>query len=359
MSTALQQQRHQPISAQGEITRKGMPNRDDIRRRKQNAGDGLNAINVYRGGEDDTNHAIMPGELCFADRGGRVEKSYSGETFEYCYTTVAGRDFGTTSKSDEEFMRGIYFVGVAKTEDLASGTDFFGDQSLDHGFSILGAGSYSTWNNGPKDITAGDILAWQVPSTGRDENGVVMDRRQLDTGVNTISRNVAGSPWTKPLFQVVPFNPNDFTSQRHAIEAEISDSLNGIQNKPYADFRADGTNPISTVRGEAGALALGLLGFLSNYKPDTIFDDNLKQNVIDYGWTILSNDGSFTEKQISKLTDIMKLSKQNNPDWLSNIFRAATGCWYAKTSRIIGKAMNGTKPGGTLNVMFSHFKVGF
>lgn len=346
MSTALQQQRHQPIPAQGEITRKGMPNYDDIRRRKQNAGDGFNAINIYRGGEDDTNHAIMPGELCFADRGGRVEKSYSGETFEYCYTTVAGRDFGTTSKSDEEFMRGMYFVGVAKTEDLASGTDFFGDQSLDHGFSILGAGSYSTWNNGPKDITAGDIIAWQVPPTGRDENGNVMERRRLDTGLNTVQRNVAGSPWSKPLFQVVPFNPNDFTTQRYAIEAEIRDRVNGIQGKPYDDFRADSTNPISTIRGEAGALALGLLGVLSLSGNARADKDNTEK---------------FTKDQVDLLVSLFERANMDpwTYNWLDNMFRAATGCWYAKTSRIIGKAMNAAKPGGTLNVMFSHFKVGF
>lgn len=344
MATALQRARYQPISTQGEITLKGKPDIDDINRRKKLAGNGRMVNEVYRGGEIDSNHAIMPGELCFSRRGARVEKSFTGEVFHKVFSTVAGLEFANDDlKTDEHVMRGIVFVGISKSDDLATGTDFFGDHSLEHGFGMVGGGSASTWNNNflGKDIGPCDHVCWTIPPTGRNGDGVVQ-RNQFNTGFNSIERNVGGGPFDKPLFQVLPFDPNDFTSQQYGIAAEIG----SLEGKPYTDYMAKGsTSPLMSIEEEAGAAALGVIGLLTRLGVQ--------------GWG-LDPSGTFTQQQVAALVPLFEQTPGDTVEnqWLSNLFRSATGSFYAKASRIVGKSMNGAKVGATLNLMVSHFKIG-
>ena len=341
--SSLQKARYQPIPAQAEVTAKVHFDRAEVTRRKDNG----SSPTVYGLNKDNVNFTVEPGELVFGFRNRHGARPYQTPGYETGLSSLTAYDWDAEGNSDEECMRNFYFIGCAKYEDLGPETDFFGDYSMDVGFSAVKSGSYMTYNNNTvgADIAAGDIVCWTLPPNRRAESAG-NQRPALDDGFNSgRQQNVSTMPWTKTLMHTVPFDPNNFVTQRFGIRAALR-KLVGQEVSKY-QARAGNREPLSSLEEEAGAWALGLLGFasrLGNVADSQVGDVFSAQNIALLE-SAFGNDG-------------IDINGYRNK-WFDNICRGVTGCWYAKTSRILGKAIGAAKPGYNLPLMFSNFKVGF
>lgn len=339
--SALQRARYQPITAQAEVTAKVNFDMSEVQRRK----DAPPSNFVYGGSKENVNFTVEPGELVMGMRIRNGAYTRPSPGHEVGLSSLTAFDYTDGATSDEELSRKFYFIGCAKYEDLGPETDFFGDFSGDNGFSAVKSGSYMTYNNNTEniDIAAGDIVCWQLPPNRRGDEAA-RARPQLDDGYNSINQqNVSTMPWTKTLFHTVPFDPNNFVMQRFGIAAQL-DSLSG-QTTNWAKPQGN-REPLTSLKQEAAAWALGLLQFASLVGAQ--------------GADIQNN--QFSPANIALLKrafDSIGNSREPRRDWFDNICRGVTGVWYAKTSRILGKAMGSAKPGQNLPLMFSNFKVGF
>lgn len=319
--------RYQTIPTQAEITAKGKPDVNEIHRRKMDAA----KQSAIPGAQADAMFQIHQGEICMGRRDRKAEKSYDGDYMELCLSTTAGLDVaGKEALVESEH----YFVGVAKDVDLATDTDFFGQSSMEHGFAAVRHGSVTTMNNNNtrEDIHAGDLV---MVTLGRfAQNPAEMERFQVDTGRNSKQQNSGLSPISKPLWQTVPFNPNQFVTQRAALRMIM---LNKLQDQETAKFEADGKKPLKTLEEEAGAMALGILRLAQNFG---VAGSQVGQ--------------TFTADNIAVLRDATQNSK-----WFDDMVRATTGVYHHKCSLIIGTALNGAKVGGQLNIALGQGRTGF
>ena len=371
--------RYSPLISQAEITGKAQPDLWSFNHRQAHSGDSMYIDKSYTG--DDM--SIMPGELVIGYRKRVGHASFHGRSQECGFSSVAKLDY-SGHETPESLMRDFYFMGVAKTEYQYGGESLFGTDPMDHGFGFLRAGSMSIVNNSAQDVYAGDILAWRLPafkgagdprSQGNGGHG-----RSLDTGLNPrLSRNRTGTPYGKPLVQIERFDPTDFSFQlagayalfrKPASQGGVSDlgpnelfetkkNLSSLQEEAlgwkwgllmaYArgkDAEVAGSGKAFMEREmankELSATALNILDsmFLRNVAPG--------QNMTEIGKIRVEYDslrpGSY-EFYADHLFDML--------------CGGVAGGWYAKASRVIGKAMGNAKSSQTLDVMFSHFKVGF
>lgn len=318
--------RYQTIPTQAEITAKGKADVNEIYRRKMDAADHA----AIPGAQADAMFQIRQGEICMGRRSRMAEKSYDGDYMELCLSTTAGlKAVGNEGVVESEH----YFVGVAKDVDMGVDTDSFGQTSMDHGFAAVRHGTVTTMNNNTtrEDIHAGDLVMVTLGPVSKNTNAV--SGYQVDTGRNSKQQNAGLSPVTKPLWQTVPFNPNQFVTQRDALKLLILK----LEGKETNQYEADGKKPLKTLEEEAGALALGILG--------------LAKALGVIGTEVGTK---FTADNMAVLQQAM-----NNTVWFDNMVRATTGVYHHKCSLIIGTALNGAKVGGQLNIALGQGRTGF
>lgn len=317
--------RYQTIPSQAEITSKGKPDFNEIARRKMTA----NEPTSYPGAHSDTMFAIMPGEICMGRRDRKAEKSYDGDYMELCLSTTAGLD---TAVGTERLERDHYFVGIAKDVDLGPDRDFFGDGSMEHGFAAIRHGSVTTMNNNStgQEIYAGDLVAVSLGKMNKSQSE--LGRHHIDTGRTSFQQNAGSCPVNKPLWETVPFNPNDFAVQRAGLQLAILQ----LKGKNIADYEADGRKSLCTLEEEAGALALGVLRLASQFDGAIVIGQQ------------------FSEENLETLKQAFR-----NDKWFDDMVRAVTGVYHSKASRIIGTALNGAKVGGQLNMALGQGRTGF
>lgn len=377
------QARYSPIVSQAEITGKAQPDLIAFNQRKQNAGDARTLAQSYPGGDQDGNLYIMPGELVVGQRKRHALGTYHGRPGETGFSSVAGLYYG--DKSPEALMREYYFLGVAKTEFQYNGETLFGTDPMDHGFGFLRAGSVSINNNHNEDIYAGDILAWRFPPTRAGDPGTQGSGRlgtTIDTGLNPrASLNRAGTPFTKPLVQVHKFDPSDFSFQLagayECFRTPVGQmGIQGLSPKDLLDPLK--RSKLTSLQEEALGWAYGLLMVACRANPNQVEGQANWSQWTGNGTTLTAEglaalDRIFLRNVIpgqnipviqaingGNLSNLDKTSYNYYADnCLYMICAGVAGGWYAKASRIIGKASSNAKPTQTLDIMVSHFKVGF
>lgn len=346
--------RYQPIASQAEITSKLKPDRQEIERRKIS---GIsNAPNVFPGATAENMFAILAGEICMGRRGRKAEKALSGSFLESCLSSVAGLD---ASQNPEQVMREHYFVGIAKTVDMANDKDFYGDTQLEHGIAGTRHGSYSTANNNSwrYDINAGDWIEITLPPTNA-QLGVVINPNNpaLDTGLNIVQRNTMHAPVTKPLWQTVPFDPNRYASSRLGLWVTLAELKKG-SNREIRRYMPDGRYPLSTLEEETGAMTLAVLGMLQRLK---VLE---KKKQINWKKNCKIVDGKFSDVNIDLVSNLVRPAQAGEDyvpgQWFDNMVRCVTGVYHCKAARILGVALNGAKPGEQLNVAIGIGRPGF
>jgi len=367
--------RYSPLISQAEITGKGQPDLWSFNQRRLNSGDSMTLKDSYPGGDRDENLAIMPGELVVGFRKQAAHNSFHGRSQEAGFTSAAGLYYG--DKSAEALMRDMYFMGVAKTEYQYGGDSLFGTDPMDHGFGFLRAGSMSVNNNSNDDVCAGDILAWRLPPTRNGDPGTqgMYAPSSIDSGLNPRhSNNRTGTPYGKPLIQIERFDPSDFSFQLAGSYSLFDKpaSQGGVSDLGLKDMFGDKRKQLSSLQEEALGWKCGLLMVVARARADGdnfIKDINLVDGKLSAdGRSIL--DAVFLRNAPPGMnqaaignTNYSALQPGNYDFYADHLFDmlcgAVAGGWYAKTSRIVGKAMGNAKSGQTLDVMFSHFKVGF
>jgi hypothetical protein len=232
-------------------------------------------------------------------------------------------------------MREHKFIGVVKTDEELEENNY-GQLPGSEGAAVLLAGSYTIANTGSDVIGAGDILAWQIPPSARsnqsfDHNG----KHRVYQG------GPMGTPYSKALIEVVKFVPGDFRSQLWGVAAtfNLNKANHGISDVGKID------NSLSTLQEEAMLWAQG------------ISELQKEMDIQAFNTPFDPNTGVITRPYREELIKIFGSEKGRAA--IQKLCNAATGAFYAKAERIIGKAMSGGKHGTSLDVMIGLFKVGF
>ena len=284
----MQTGRYMPISAQAEITRKCHFDIVEIRKR------GLNTDpdQAYKMGEK-TDFWVMPGELVFAVRERHNYSQTTGTISERGFTSLNGLSHQGYA-SVEALMDDYYFVGIAKTEFEYGGDHWANQDPLDHGFSVIGAGSYSTNNHGPAQIHAGDVLVWEFPPF--DENKGLKYKRNYKEG----------TPYTKVLPYLRPLRVKSCESR--AI---------GIKKLMDTDPNENGVNGLDKKAFEERDL---------------------------------------TPAQEEALHIKLAFAKGDSQEGITHLCLAGYMGMMTQFSRVVGVALNSAAQGQTLHVMLSHYK---
>jgi hypothetical protein len=149
--------RYTQAPAQAEITRKVFFDEHEAKTREIHASRGQGQF--YPGATDKNMLKVMPGELVFGKRRNRSDRYKVGMVSETGLSSLAGLPSEDLDKLRSQF----YFIGIAKTEFEYGGDNFMGQGPHGGQMAVICAGSYSTNNNGPEQIYAGDILVWDFP----------------------------------------------------------------------------------------------------------------------------------------------------------------------------------------------------
>ena len=416
--------RYAPAPQQGGINQAVFPDQYEFMQRKQNSADGYLVRESYPGANENNNLVIKAGEPLLSERG----RHTSGRNSELVFSSQAGIYWGEEA-NDEALMRKYRFVGIATSDcDVPGGDSMYGSAALDHGFSCVKAGTesvnYNISHPGARDIFAGDLIAWTFSSTGRKGASTPGSTpgHDLDNGRNPIrSQNTYGTPLTKPVVELVPFDPFDFNPQLMASFELFSKTKTngGISDIIPADL-TDTRKNLSSLQEEAlgfrdGVHGIGLAymryvadNFANKYIMDILtkataaFDANTgdadaKKAAFDRELIRLARATPFfnyfsTEFKNSEKTrldaldavflrhsakgdaaaqfmkDFPKSYQKYDPadpapflmdKSLDLITGGIVGSFMAKASRIVGVAMHGCKRKQTFDLMISHFKPGF
>lgn len=135
---------YEPATIQGKITSIATPANDTFDYRKYNSTQSKNKGRLYSGGSDPLNHWIIPGELVYG--------CYNNETDgkELVFSSISGMEKSTLARDD------LYFAGVAE------GGSKYTEENQGDAIGLLKAGKTSIVNNGPEDISAGDLCVFEV-----------------------------------------------------------------------------------------------------------------------------------------------------------------------------------------------------
>lgn len=399
----LTQRRRDPIPAQGEITGKAFVDAVEIAERRENSADAYYLANSYPGGANDDNLMVMPGELVFGLRKrSNYQIGYHGEPNEYGFTSMAGLFYGNYG-SDDAMMRDYYFMGVAKTEFRVGNSD-----QPESGFSFLRAGSFTIINNGPADIYAGDLVGYRFPLNNKSIG------RPTDSALGkVVPQNMAGTPNTKYLAEVIRFDYTDFTTSiAGALDRMTKTRINGgISDISYKDTHSTigaDIKKLSDGQEEAVGYKFGIMAIIiraiaslnANYRnlgpmPTGVNETDIARqlglfdagNVEDKKWFKLLSDifvneqvkgtRHYTESETrtndARRTDIpavldagqIQIVNDNKADikhLMLNVSKtlcgSIAGSWHHKSSRVIGKAMKGASTTQSLDVMIGHWRRG-
>jgi hypothetical protein len=318
--------RYRVVSAQGEISGQAYIDTKEMAKRKFDTSKGGN--NTY-GGYDKNNLSLKTGELIVGQRGAACIKNA-----QLGYSSMNAFNY-SPFLSDEAIMRAHKFIGVVKTDEELEENNY-GQLPGSEGAAVLLAGSYTIANNGPTQIGAGDILAWQIPPSKLSQAMFDINRK----GDRPYQGGSMGTPYSKALIEVVKFDAADFSTQLWGVAStfDVPYARGGVSDVTDADLKS---GKLSTLQEEAQLWKKGLKKLAESFNVDT------------NAW--LSADGRAT----APYNALLKRTFETKDGAIQTLCQAITGAWYAKTSRIIGKAMSGGKPGASIDAMFGLFKVGF
>jgi len=319
MSAPQHQKRYQPYPSQAEITTKYTLDLVEIDERRLNADDGSLMGQVYPGGNTNDNLKVYPGEIVLSKRESHINGQSTSRLFQSGFTSVNGLYYGDYG-SMEAMMRNYQFGGFAKTEYEIGGDNMWGDDPLDHGFSVTAAGTGSGFNNGQYDLHAGDVLCWQFPevSFNKDSNGYPTDATN-------------NMPHTKILPEIVPFRRTDaklsLLAIQHALERGKSQQPQpGIVGLTADDLKTN--YDLSPLQEEALAMQEGFKAIFELVTGD--------DEITDFAGVLADEKGFEAVQMIADgLCDAM----------------------VARLERVIGKAQYASPKNSTAHVMLSHFKV--
>lgn len=245
-----------PVPGIGIIPGKVMLDWDVIRDHQANADDPAVAGDCYPMGAKDINHDAMPGNISIGMRELRTADTMDGEPNERGIASVAGLRYADYD-SHRSMQDNWYFQGIVATESRVSSED-----DPDHGYAIIRAGTVSVINNGDQMFYPGQYACWQMPPAPFGQPNVILDP------VNYRARY--GTPKTKWMPEVVPFDPTDMSTHMAGAFANMKHSK--VDRDPgSADIQlpdlfvrngAHSAKALNALQEEAMAYRFGLIGIV-------------------------------------------------------------------------------------------------
>ena len=306
---------YQRISSQAEITRKFQFPTGEMRQRENNAADKDIGVSCYAHGGHKESLKVKPMELILSRRNLQGFRFANGNTMGTGFTALNGLsygDYGDITLSKEALLRSFDCAGISKTPSEDGDDNFGRHDNPANMFAGIGAGTAPLIPVGPDNILTGDVLVLDIPDYNAKSNAV----------------HVVGVPQKKLLPFLRPF---------HKTDAKVS--LLGIQLAMSRESTA--TNPgIKNLSNDAIKNSITLTPLQEEALGMRVF---IKKAFYREGEN--PTNGEILETYIEKMDAIQVLAD------------ALTSAMMARFARIQGIALSNTKPGQTLSVMLSHYKV--
>jgi len=334
----MQRDTYSDIAHQNHITGICYPFVEEFAQRQQNV-KLMNPNQIYPGGATPQAHAILTKELVL------TYKDTESEFGERGFTSLSGMP--CTNLELEK--RKLSIVGFAAPKDPSS--------NADEDFTVIKAGTY-TVVNGPRPVQAGDLITFEMPA-----------RDNLPQSTN-------GTPKDKVLPQLVPFSHTDTHLQTRQIRASMrsEDPDFGIAHLTIDYLYADPADdmPISAIQEEALGITFGEM-----IKTARVIESvNGRDKAIEFLETIGLFDEERSQMQqeaLDNAVEAMFTEPEGNPDANAsenekgyykyggdgyNLAQdARNAAFMARTSHIVGKALNGAKPYDDLDLNIGDVRV--
>lgn len=374
MENPMRQSIRTPIMSMGVIPGKVHLDWVHVEQAMRNAEDAHTAQECYPGGSKDVNHDVMPGDLSI---GWKDVRDPMGGFNELGFVSLNGFYMGG-NKTQREAEDSVYPQGIVTTECRVS--DPMGNSSAqdpDHGYALVKAGTAPTLNNGPKMIFPNNFVAMRFPPSALNTFMSTSDNdNKWGNGTNQRARMGTFSSQIRP--ELVPFDYTDFsihydsayaamkrTSAKNGIQDISLESMLARRQGSYADvpqFSAEQEEAIghywslvniiaAIVESEKTAEQL-LTAVLTD--SSTVNTDVL--NVFKLAFYSSINNGAeetktLREKIFNTNPNYKKLRALGSTLHSGHVM----GNYYSKTSKIIGKSMNGAGPSETMDLLLGHF----
>jgi hypothetical protein len=288
-----------PVPGIGIIPGKVILDWDIISDHQANADDPSVAGECYPMGNKDINHDAMPGNMSIGMRELRNGEVMDGEPNERGIASVAGLRFADYD-SQRSLQDNWYFQGIVATESRVSS-----DQDPDHGYAIIRAGTVSIINNGEEPFYPGQYACWQMPKAPFGQPGVLLDP------VNYRARY--GTPKTKWMPEVVPFDPTDMSTHMAGAFANMKHSKvdrdPGSADIMLPDFfvrnGAHSAKALNQLQEEAMAFRFGINGMILR-----ALETLMRKGHIQFG------NGNYTEETAA--TEVREFAKDTLKLWTTN-----------------------------------------
>lgn len=221
-----------PITTQGEITLNCRADKAELQQRRANM-QGSKKNTSYPEGSNLENQHILPHELCFGWTNKQGRNAIPGHPNHVGFTTLNGVNWGAYS-TNEELTGRLRLLGIVKTP------FFFDDvNQLQHGFTVIAAGTGTTHHTGEEDIYPGDVLQWDVVARPSVPGGYMPGGAFGDNGPGSRQTNPrVGTSRTRIRFRI---NPSHFNDMRPSINAMLgsirkTQAQGGVSNVPFENL---------------------------------------------------------------------------------------------------------------------------
>jgi hypothetical protein len=296
--------------------------------------------------------------------------NYAGPNCEYGLTTAAGL---TVDRTVEHAMRDHYFLGVATTEVPYGGDTMYGSDPIGEAFSFLRSGTVSVRWYDNEDGKPGDLVSWTIPPLQGDVPGKSKKNQgfSYDDGFNPLSKHMYGeASFDNPIYYAKKFDPTDFGMQLAASfwALDKDKSAGGIANVTFAEFQNTDMD-LSSIQEEACGWVFGLIGVLKCLSPtqldilrDFVVTKPINENNPGVKDAFGSIFGKYTfggDNNSTKPATLKPEDKTITDDCMKLLTGSITSAAYAKGERVIGKLLNGVRPGDDADLMLQHVKLGF
>lgn len=382
MENPMRQSIRTPIMSMGVIPGKVHLDWVHVEEAMRNAEDAHTAQDCYPGGSKDVNHDVMPGDLSI---GWKDVRDPMGGFNELGFVSLNGFYMGG-NKTQREAEDSVYPQGIVTTECRVS--DPMGNSSAqdpDHGYALVKAGTAPTLNNGPKMIFSNNFVAMRFPPSALNDFISTSDNdNKWGNGTNQRARMGTFSSQIRP--ELVPFDYTDFSLHYDSAYAAMkrTSSKNGIQDISLANMLARRQGSYADVphfsaeQEEAIGHYWSLVNIIAAIVESGETAQNLLTRALDangvhndvanifqrafYSSINNADAGNVKTKREEKIADLNTSDPSKSVSYRKLRALGSTlhsghvmGNYYSKTSKIIGKSMNGAGPSETMDLLLGHF----
>ena len=293
----------------------------------------------------------------------------SGEPNEQVFSGLAGLPFipddllGTVGRFTENDIRSgalneavmdqFYSPGFAKID-----YKYNDQEETDSGVSFMRVGKLTT-KNGPKEMFAGDYVAWQFPDPVRFMNGNRL-----------VLTNPQGTPYTKILAELVRFDPSDFSTNLayfawnilnlRARPNDLSRKTFDTSSEAHVAILYGLLGIVRVYRRMAAAFPGGEAAYFEALMAEPEADDARREVGLERQRFARANigmaeNGAYQRRGIRPIDRNAAMWADVDAEPLKLLMGGNARAVHKRTSRVIGKSCTTTAPNKDMDLMVGHF----